>query len=205
MAVTEGAGLKQVAGATGRLVGYARTSTPDQSLALQLDALHAAGIAPGDVHEDQASGATMMRPGLTAALARLRPGDTLVVWKLDRLGRSVADLATTVRDLTEHDIGFHSITEGLDTGTTAGRLLLYVLAAVAETERELTRERVAAGMAAAKRRGDLVGRRPALNRAQASHAAELRGQGRSLREIARLFKVSHEAVRAALARSPMAA
>lgn len=185
-----------------RMIGYARTSTPDQSLNLQLDALHAAGVLPDDVHDDQASGATMRRPGLTAALARLRPRDTLVVWKLDRLGRNVADLAATVRDLNERGVSFRSITEGLDTGTAAGRLLLYVLAAVAETERELTRERVTAGMAAAKRRGDLVGRRPALNRTQAAHAAELRGQGRSLREIGRLFKVSHEAVRAALARAP---
>ena len=171
----------------GRLIGYARTSTPDQALDLQLDALRATGA--DEIHTDQASGARADRPGLVAALAACQPGDTLAVWKLDRLGRSVGHLAVTVRMLTERGVEFRSLGEAIDTGTTAGRLLLHVLAAVAEAERDMARDRIRAGMASAKARGRRdLGRPRALSPDQIALAQRLREEGQSLRQIARTVR-----------------
>ncbi len=169
------------------LRGYARTSTGDQLLDLQTDALRAAGVDLADIYTDQASGADTQRPGLTALLAAVRPGDTLVVWKLDRLGRSLSHLAETVAALAAQGVGFRSLTESIDTTTAAGRLVLHMLGACAEFERSLAVERITAGMVSAKKRGRHVGRPFSLLPAQIGQAAEWRAGGKSLREIAGLL------------------
>ena len=138
------------------LVGYARISTAGQDAALQLDALAAAGC--GRVFSDTASGALEERPELTRALDHLRRGDTLVVWRLDRLGRSLRHLVDTVTGLADRDIGFRSLQESVDTTTTGGRLVFHVFAALAEFERDLIRERTHAGLEAARSRGRRGGR-----------------------------------------------
>jgi len=137
-------------------VGYARVSTTDQNLDLQTDALQAAGC---ERHfSDIVSGATVDRPGLTAALHECRPGDTLVVWKLDRLGRSLPHLVETVRDLGVRGVGFKSVQESLDTTTSGGKLIFHIFASLAEFERDLIRERTKAGLSAARARGRKGGR-----------------------------------------------
>ena len=138
------------------LIGYARVSTPEQSLDLQRDALTKAGCER--VFEDIASGAQAERRGLTAALAFVRPGDTLAVWKLDRLGRSLPHLIEAVTALREREIGFRSLQESLDTTTSGGKLVFHVFAALAEFERDLIRERTHAGLDAARARGRRGGR-----------------------------------------------
>lgn len=138
------------------LVGYARVSTSEQNPALQLDALTAAGAAR--IFTDTASGALDKRPQLDALLDYLRPGDVLVVWRLDRLGRSVRHLTETVNTLAERGVGFRSLTEGIDTTTPAGKLIFHVFAALAEFEREIIRERTVAGLSSARARGRTGGR-----------------------------------------------
>lgn len=147
--------------ATGHQVGYARVSTRDQNPDLQLDALRQAGCER--IFEEKASGAQRDRPELTAALDYIRPGDTLVVWKLDRLARSLKQLLETVEDLDARGIGFRSLTEAIDTTTPGGRLVFHLFAALAEFERSLIRERIAAGLEAAQARGRFAGRPPALS------------------------------------------
>ena len=137
-------------------IGYARVSTEDQNLALQQDALSAAGCER--VFEDKESGSKANRPGLADALAFARRGDVLIVWRLDRLGRSLPDLVKVVRELEQAGIGFESLTEKIETGTAAGRLVFHVFAALAEFERNITRERTLAGLAAARARGRNGGR-----------------------------------------------
>jgi DNA invertase Pin-like site-specific DNA recombinase len=138
------------------LVGYARVSTDDQTLDLQLDALRAAGC--DHLFDDRLSGAKTDRPGLTQALDYVRPGDTLVVWRLDRLGRSLAHLIETVNALEARGIGFRSLTESIDTTTPGGKLIFHIFASLAEFERALIRERTMAGLAAARARGRKGGR-----------------------------------------------
>ena len=148
------------------LIGYARVSTRAQDLALQLDALERAGCER--VYKDVGSGTIRRRPQLDACLDYLRAGDTLVVWRLDRLGRSLRHLVELVGDLQEREIAFRSLTEAIDTNTPAGRLQLHLFAALAEFERELIRERATAGREAARARGRLGGR------PNADHAGEAR-------------------------------
>jgi DNA invertase Pin-like site-specific DNA recombinase len=147
----------------GRLVGYARVSTADQRLDLQLDALTKAGVHPDNIHKDFASGARVTRKGLTNALRDVRSGDTLVVWKLDRLGRSLPDLIKKMEELRAMGVGFRSLTEGIDTTTAMGTLVLHLMGAIAQFERDLTRERTAAGMRAARARGVRIGAKPKLS------------------------------------------
>ncbi len=137
-------------------VGYARVSTGEQTLDLQLDALKGAGC--GRVFEETASGAKADRPVLAEVLAYLRPGDALVVWRLDRLGRSLPHLIETVAALAARGIGFKSLTEQIDTTTPGGKLVFHVFGALAEFERDLVKERTHAGLAAARARGRLGGR-----------------------------------------------
>ncbi len=146
------------------LVGYMRVSTDNdrQSTDLQRDALLAAGVDARHLFEDRASGAKDDRPGLAKALAFVQAGDVLVVWKLDRLGRSLSHLLAIVNSLKEQRIAFRSLTESMDTTTPSGELLFQVFGALAQYERALTRERVMAGLAAAKRRGRRGGRPPAI-------------------------------------------
>ena len=138
------------------LIGYARVSTTDQKLDLQTDALKKAGCEK--IFSDFASGAKTERPGMTEALNFARKGDVLTVWKLDRLGRSLKHLVETVGDLEKRGIGFKSVQEQIDTTTSSGRLFFHIFASIAEFERDLIRERVQAGLTAARQRGRLGGR-----------------------------------------------
>ncbi len=142
------------------LIGYARVSTEDQNLDLQRDALEKAGCE--QIYTDKVSGTKAERKGLTEALSHLRSGDTLVVWRLDRLGRSLRHLIDTVTDLQERGVGFKSLTENIDTTTSGGKLVFHIFAALAEFEREIIRERTKAGLTAARARGKSGGRPKAL-------------------------------------------
>ena len=142
-------------------IGYARVSTADQVLDLQIDALRAAGCER--IFEDTASGVKTARPGLEKALAFTRDGDVLVVWKLDRLGRSVGHLVETVQRVETAGAGFRSLTEGIDTRTTTGRLLLHLFASLAQFECDLIQDRINAGVKAAKARGRSVERPPVMD------------------------------------------
>ena len=145
----------------GKLVGYARVSTGDQDLQLQLDALKTAGCRDVDIYTDKASGARVSRPGLDACVAVLEPGDTLVVWRLDRLGRSMPHLVGLVEELLGQGIGFRSLQDGvIDTTTASGDLMFNIFSSLAQFERRLIQERTHAGLAAARARGRLGGRRP---------------------------------------------
>jgi DNA invertase Pin-like site-specific DNA recombinase len=144
----------------GDLLGYARVSTIEQKAHLQTDALKAAGCVR--VWTDKASGTLDHRPKLDQVLDHLRPGDTLVVWRLDRLGRNLRHLIATITDLSAREVGFRSLTEGIDTTTPAGRLVFHVFGALAEFETALIRERTAAGLEAARARGKVGGRPRAM-------------------------------------------
>jgi DNA invertase Pin-like site-specific DNA recombinase len=143
-------------------LGYLRVSTDDQNLDLQRDALKKAGVPIAHLYEEQASGKLANRPRLAECLKALRAGDTLVVWRLDRLGRSLADLVAIVTELEGRGIGFESLTERIETTTAAGKLTFHVFAALAEFERNLIRERTQAGLAAARARGRVGGRKPKI-------------------------------------------
>lgn len=181
----------------GRLIGYARVSTDDQRLALQLDALRAAGCTK--IQRDEGSGATRTRPGLDACLRELRPGDVLVVWRLDRLGRSLSHLLQIVEELRDRNVGFRSLTESLDTTSAGGKLVLSIFGALAEYERALISERVRAGMTAARRRGYHVGRRRALTQAAIEQARTLVDSGESVAAVARTMKCGVSTLYRALA------
>jgi DNA invertase Pin-like site-specific DNA recombinase len=142
-------------------IGYARVSTDDQNLFLQVDALEQAGCEK--IYRDQLGGAKTDRPGLQEALTYLRPGDTLVVWRLDRLGRSLKHLIEIVTSLEEKGIGFQSLQESIDTTTSGGRLVFHIFGALAEFERNLIRERTQAGLQAARARGRKGGRPKVLD------------------------------------------
>jgi DNA invertase Pin-like site-specific DNA recombinase len=146
------------------LIGYARVSTDDQNLDLQRDALHQAGCE--QIFTDRISGTKAERKGLTDALSHLRSGDTLVVWRLDRLGRSLRHLIDTVTALQERGIGFKSLQESIDTTTSGGKLVFHIFGALAEFEREIIRERTQAGLTAARARGKSGGRPKALTEKQ---------------------------------------
>ena len=144
-----------------RLVGYARVSTQDQNLSLQIDALLRAGVSKDLIFTDKASGAKYQRPGLDTCLQQLSPGDVLLVWRLDRLGRSVRHLVTLIDQLRDKQIGFRSVCDGaIDTTTPSGELIFHVFSALAQFERRLIQERTNAGLAAARARGNKGGRPP---------------------------------------------
>jgi DNA invertase Pin-like site-specific DNA recombinase len=144
-----------------RLVAYARVSTNGQELKLQLDALLKAGVAKKDIFTDKASGSKSSRPGLDACLQQLKPGDTLLVWRLDRLGRSLRHLIDLVEDLRQRGVGFKSVCDGaIDTTTASGDLIFNIFSSLAQFERRLTQERTKAGLTAARARGRMGGRKP---------------------------------------------
>ena len=184
------------------MIGYARVSTQDQNLSLQLDALQAAGCKP--IYEDRASGAKANRPGLAAAIAYVRDEDVLVVWKLDRLGRSLTHLIDTVTALEARGVGLRSLTEAIDTTTPGGRLIFHVFGALGQFERDLIRERTRAGIAAAASRGRKGGRKPSMNDEKLRRARVLLKMGLSVREAATRLKVGKTALYAALAPSAAA-
>src|SRR5437867_2246405 len=134
------------------LIGYARVSTNEQNLDLQRDALRKAGVRSKNIFTDKITGTKAERPGLTEALSHLREGDTLVVWRLDRLGRSLKHLIETVTALQSTDVAFQSITENIDTSTPTGKLVFHIFGALAEFERNLITERTMAGLSAARAR-----------------------------------------------------
>lgn len=171
------------------LIGYARVSTQDQKPQLQLDALKAAGCER--IFEEKASGAQRERPALQEALSFLREGDTLVVWKLDRLARSLRQLIDTIEKLEERGIGLRSLTEAIDTTTSGGRLVFHIFGALAEFERSIIRERTVAGLASARARGRLGGRPRAMSPEDIAIAKTLLANADiSVKEIARRQGVS---------------
>ena len=171
-------------------IGYARVSTDEQNLDLQIDALNAAGCEKIFMDEG-ISGITKERKGLSEALSALEKGNnTLVVWKLDRLGRSLGFLCELIERLKGQGAGFQSLTDGIDTTTTGGKLVFHIMGALAEFERDLIRERTKAGMKAAKKRGKHVGRPKALSNGQIQHMRELLNSGKTQGEVAELLGVS---------------
>jgi len=186
--VAPSSGYIDVSGTTEpRLIGYARVSTDEQTTRLQLDALQSAGC--GKVFQDKLGGALRSRPQLDRALAELHAGDILVVWKLDRLGRSLRNLLEVAETLRERDIGLRSLTEHIDTGTAAGKMLYSILGAVAQFERDVLRERTVAGIRAAQARGEHVGRPPALTPIQIREAKKMIDRGDSPNHVARVLRV----------------
>jgi len=171
-------------------IGYARVSTEDQNLALQIDALKAAGCR--HIYRDEGvSGIAVSRPALKKAMAAVRPGDVLVTWKLDRLGRSLVHLIEIVELLEHRGAGFSSLSEAIDTTTAGGRLIFHVMGALAEFEQSLISERTRAGMAAAKARGRRLGRPPRLSEAKkAAIKGELSRRARPPKEIAQHYGAS---------------
>ncbi|MDQ1119157.1 MULTISPECIES: recombinase family protein [Pseudoxanthomonas] len=167
------------------IIGYVRVSTEDQNLDLQIQALQRLGCAR--IYQDRGvSGATRSRPGLDKLMAKLTPGDTLAVWRLDRLGRSLPHLVQMLEALGDRGVAFHSLTENIDTSTSGGRLVFHFMAALAEFERTLISERTRAGLASARIAGKRIGRQPLLDIGQLHAAAVLRDEGQqSLTEIAR--------------------
>jgi DNA invertase Pin-like site-specific DNA recombinase len=171
------------------LIGYARVSTYEQTLNLQQDALTTAGC--NKIFTDTASGAKAERKGLDEALNYVRKGDTLVVWRLDRLGRSLPHLIATMTNLEGRGIGFKSLTENIDTTTSGGKLIFHIFGALAEFERNLIRERTQAGLAAARERGRIGGRPKALTGKRLSIAQSLYDDPKnSIPEICRTLKIS---------------
>ena len=177
-------------------IGYARVSTLDQDTTLQLDALAAAGCAK--IFEDCASGARADRPGLRQALDYARDGDVLIVWKLDRLGRSLPHLIETVAALEKRGVGFRSLTEAIDTTTPGGRLVFHLFGALGQFERDLIRERTRAGLAAAAARGRKGGRKPVVSADKLARARSMVAKGLTVREAATRLKIGKTALYEAL-------
>jgi DNA invertase Pin-like site-specific DNA recombinase len=170
--------------------GYVRVSTMEQDPAGQLDAMAAAGVDRDRVVVEYASGGRDDRPELAAVLGLLRPGDTLVVWRLDRLGRSMPHLIQTVTELGERGVGFCSLTEAIDTTTAGGVLLFGIMASLAEFERRVIRERTMAGLAAARARGKLGGRPTVMTPEKIEVARRMLADGQDKAVIARTIGVS---------------
>lgn len=174
-------------------IGYARVSKGDQDTTLQLKALEAAGVQK--TYTENASGGRWDRPELHKALEQLREGDVLVVWKLDRLSRSLKDLLTLLEQIEGRGAGFRSLTENIDTTTPAGRMMMQMVGSFAEFERAMIRERTSAGLAQARAEGRIGGRRPKLGDKQRREIAESVTSGRkSGAEMARLYGVSEPTV-----------
>ncbi|SCX04002.1 DNA-invertase hin [Agrobacterium sp. DSM 25558] len=169
-------------------IGYARVSTLDQHLDLQRNALRLAGC--DRIFEDNGvSGGQQQRDGLSSMLKALRRGDVLIVWRLDRLGRSIVHLIALVETLKRRGIGFISLTESIDTSSAGGQLIFHILAALAEFEKSLIRERTVAGIAAARARGKHPGRRPSLTDSQCQEIRASLSSGASVRDLAEAYKV----------------
>lgn len=184
------------------LIGYMRVSTDGdrQVLDLQRDALLAAGVDERQVFEDRASGSRDDRTGLAKALAFLRPGDCLVVWKLDRLGRSLSHLLSTVNELKGRGIGFRSLTEQMDTTTPQGEFLFHVFGALAQFERSLVQERVRAGLAAARRRGRRGGRPVVIDTEKMTAVVAALDGGATKAAVCRTFAIKRSTLIDSLAR-----
>ncbi|EOV4927710.1 MAG: recombinase family protein [Klebsiella sp.] len=187
------------------LIGYARVSTGDQNLDLQKNALVRAECE--QIFEDTASGKNARRPGLRRAIRRLKAGDSLVVWKLDRLGRSVRDLISLVSELQDKGIHFRSLTDSIDTSTPAGRFFFHVMSALAEMERELIVERTRAGLAAAREQGRVGGRRRVMTTEVVERCRRMLENGATRQQIADVIgvgvKTIYKYLPVALTREPL--
>lgn len=171
-----------------RLVGYARVSTIEQNLDMQVEALRRAGVALERIHVEKLSASNKSRPKLDWAISVLRPGDVLVVWKLDRIARSLTDMLNRIQQIEGVGAGFKSLTEQIDTTTPAGRLLLHVIGSLAQFERDLVVQRTRAGVAAAKARGVVFGQPKKLDDKQAKQCRKWKAEGKSVREVQALVK-----------------
>lgn len=182
------------------IVGYARVSTSDQTSSLQTDALTQAGAEC--VYTETATGTNRERPELAQCLKTLRPGDCLVVWKLDRLARSLQHLVEIISDLDKREVSFRSLTESIDTGSAGGKLVFHIFGALAEFEHALIRERTMAGLAASRARGRQGGRPPALNAQDARIAASMLLDPRiTKKEVADRFGVTRATLNSSLKRA----
>ena len=171
------------------IIGYVRVSTSDQNLDLQIDALKSAGCEK--IHKDIISGAKDDRPGLSKVLKYLRKGDVLVVWKLDRLGRSLKHLIDTVNYLNEQGCTFKSLQENIDTNTTGGKLIFHIFGALAEFERDIIRDRTNAGLSAARKRGRIGGRRKKMDNKKIAQARTLLAdKSNSINDVCEILEVS---------------
>src|SRR6266581_9548018 len=185
------------------LIGYARVSTDEQDTRLQIDALKRAGCEK--IYEERASGSRTDRPELNKALAHGRKGDVVIVWKLDRLGRSLPHLIDTVHDLEQRHVGFRSLTDNIDTTTASGRMFFHMMGALAQFERDLIRERTMAGLKAARERGNVGGRRRKLKDADLKFARSLmrdKSEHWSWPAVATRLGVSHMTLWRAMKRAP---
>lgn len=188
------------------LIGYARVSTDDQRLDLQMEALLAAGIEEGQIYQEHVSGAKTNRPILDDCIKACREGDTLVVWRLDRLGRSLPDLIKILDGLHEKGVGFRSLNESIDTNSAMGKMVFHMLGAVAQFERDIISERTKAGLKAARARGHRGGRKPVMTKAMTTAArAMLADEYITMQNVADTLKVSRTAVYNALKREGMPA
>ena len=185
------------------LIGYMRVSTEDQTTQLQKDALLKYGIDSRNIFEDKISGSKDSREGLTKALDFLQNGDTLVVWKLDRLGRSLANLISIINALKEKNIGFISITEGMDTTTPSGELFFHIFGALAQFERSLIQERVNAGLKSARARGRIGGRPRAIDDEKLKVIKEALASGMSKVAVCRTFEVKRSTLIDTLKKYPL--
>ena len=192
--------MRATPGRRGVRIGYARVSTDEQNLDLQRDALTAAGCTR-IYADDGVSGVALNRPALKKALAALRPGDVLVVWRLDRLGRSLAHLIEMIGKLEARSVGFQSLSEAIDTTTAGGKLIFHVMGALAEFERSLISERTRAGMASARSRGRHIGRPPALTKEEVAEVRRaLRAETATMGRLAKRYGVSLSTIRRAAGR-----
>jgi len=174
------------------LIGYIRVSTNDQNTDLQRQALICAGCE--HIFDDKISGKSTERPGLKRAIRHLKPGDSLVVWKLDRLGRSVRHLITLVEELKSKGVHFRSLTDSIDTGTAMGRFFFHIMSALAEMERELTVERTLAGLAAARAEGRIGGRKRIMTEEIVARARRMFINGATLQQVSLVLDVSPKTI-----------
>lgn len=178
-----------------RFIGYARVSTDDQDLSAQIAALSRAGVLDDNMHKDQASGVARRRPGLSLALKDCRPGDTFIVWKLDRLGRDAIEILTRLKWFVDNDIKFKSLTETIDGTTPGGRFLAAILAANAQYERDVIAQRTSRSMQYLKEQGRTFGRERVLTPEQVGAAQKMRDAGDAVSLIAQRLKVSRGTIR----------
>ena len=184
------------------IIGYARVSTQDQNTELQADALDKAGCE--QIFKEKFTGKLRERPELSHCLKTLREGDVLVVWKLDRLARSLKDLVEIIDDLNERKVGFKSLTESIDTTSSGGRLVFHIFGALAQFEHELIRERTIAGLHAARARGRKGGRKPAMSASDVKKAAAMLSDPTMTKtEVAQHFRVSRTTLNASLRRQDL--
>jgi DNA invertase Pin-like site-specific DNA recombinase len=174
--------------------GYVRTSTEQQNIELQIEAIKATGVDDRNIYSDKMSGSKRERPQLNALLSKLRDGDTLVIWKFDRLARSMHDLLAITDSLSKKGVQFKSLTEDIDTNSPMGKFAFHLLGALGQFERELIKERINAGIANARAKGKHMGRPRSLTEEQVKVAKEMRKSGSGVMSIARVLGCSRHAI-----------